>query len=134
MEFQQVATRWNSNGLRPVGIPTGCDPEVFRVENTPWDASKSIRCAIRVRMVLVSSLSVRSRAISGIFDALGDSFDALDVEFGFSRVDFPPKVSKTKHIVIIRAKTLFFKLPVGIPTGYSALEFQQVAPRWNSNR
>lgn len=77
-------------------------------------------------MVLVSSLSVRSRAISGMFDALGDIFDALDVEFGFSRVDFPPKGSHEQDIVVNLAKTSFFELPVGIPTGYWALEFQQV--------
>ena len=33
--------------------------------------------------------------------------NALDVEFGFSRVDFPPKGSKTQRIVVILAKTLF---------------------------
>ena len=65
------------------------------VSKPPWEVSRSILRAICFRMVLVSSLSVRSRAISGIFDALGDIFDALDVEFGFSRVDFPPKGSKT---------------------------------------
>ena len=32
---------------------------------------------------------------------------ALDIEFGFSRVDFPPKGSKTQRIVAILAKTLF---------------------------
>ena len=31
--------------------------------------------------------------------------DAIDLEFGFSRVDFPPKGSKSKQIVVILAKT-----------------------------
>ena len=57
---------------------------------------------------------------------LGDILDALDLEFGFSRVDFPPKGSKTQSFCVILAKTSFFKLPVGIPTGSSALKFQQV--------
>ena len=30
--------------------------------------------------------------------------DALDVEFGFSGVDFPPKGSKTQCIVVFHAK------------------------------
>ena len=32
-------------------------------------------------------------------------FHAIEVEFGFSRVDFPPKGSKSKQIVVIYAKT-----------------------------
>ena len=31
--------------------------------------------------------------------------DAIDLEFGFSRVDFRPKGSKSKQIVVIHAKT-----------------------------
>ena len=33
--------------------------------------------------------------------------DAIDLEFGFSRVDFPPKGSKPQRIVVILAKTVF---------------------------
>ena len=83
---------------------------------------------------IVSSLSVRSRAILEVSTRLGDILDALDLEFGFSRVDFPPKGSKTQSFCVILAKTSFFELPVGIPTGSYPLEFQQVAKRWNSNR
>ena len=38
------------------------------------------------------------------------SLDDLDVEFGFSRVDFPPKGSKTQRIGVIHARTLCMNL------------------------
>ena len=36
--------------------------------------------------------------------------DVIDLEFGFSRVDFPPKGSKSKQIVVIYAKTLVLEV------------------------
>ena len=36
-------------------------------------------------------------------------FHAIEVEFGFSRVDFPPKGSKSKQIVVILGKTRVFR-------------------------
>ena len=88
----------------------------FEVENKsnsnrPLD-SLSIRHA---SSSLVSSLSVRSRAVLEVSTRLGDILDAVDLEFGFSRIDFPPKGSKTQSFCVILAKTSFFKLPVGIP-------------------
>ena len=75
---------------------------MFGVKNTRGNNPNQI-CA-QFAVVLASSRSVRSRAISGIFDMLGDILDALDLEFGFSRVEFPPKGSKTDDIVVIPVK------------------------------
>ena len=50
----------------------------------------------------------RPRFIQDLFQIYPQIIDAIEVEFGFSRVDSPPKGSKTQSLVVILAKTLFF--------------------------
>ena len=54
---------------------------------------------------------------------MGDILDALDVEFGFSRVDFLPKGSKTQRIVVILAKTVFLLDALEVEFGFSRVDF-----------
>ena len=49
--------------------------------------------------------------------------DALEVEFGFARVDFPPKCSKTERIVLILAKTFFLLHALDVEFGFSRVDF-----------
>ena len=53
---------------------------------------------------------VRSRSVHFVFTFLAGILDAIDLEFGFSRVDFPPKGSKSQSFFVILAKALFYKL------------------------